>query len=276
MHKMKDWRKYNGALIPSLPPHIEVDTSGIREKIKDENSFFARWTTNFDCDEETEFWHVICDKFIPIEDLSKNTRNNIRRGLKRCEVKKVSHKFIMENAYDLYRIAFDNYKGHLVPDSKEDFLKEYETYNNKEKWDFWAVFEKESYNLIAFSRNKIEYDQCELCTTKFHPQYLRRFYPSEALFYTMNQYYLDDKKLKYVNDGARSISHETNIQSFFIQKFKFRKAYCKLNIIYSPNIKFILTIIYPFKSIISLFKFGIFIKINILIFQEKIRRSYEK
>ena len=32
------------------------------------------------------------------------------------------------------------------------------------------------------------------------------------------------RKLKYVNEGTRSILHETNVQSFLIDKFKFRKA----------------------------------------------------
>ena len=273
---MNNWRKYNGALIPLIPPHIGINLNGIQKKIEEEEAYFARWTSNFDQNEETEFWFVICDKFIPIEELSRNTRNNVRRGLKRCEVKKVSHQFIMENAYDIYRKAYDNYKGHLTPDSKESFLKEYSAYYDDDLWDFWAVFVKKSSKLIAFSRNKIEYHQCELCTTKFDPNFQRTFYPSEALFYTMNQYYLNERNYKYVNDGARSISHETNIQNFLIQKFRFRKAYCKLNIIYSPKVKFILSIIYPFKSVFSLLKFGIFVKMNILINQEKIRRSYDK
>ena len=92
----------------------------------------------------------------------------------------------------------------------------------------------------------------------------------------MNQHYLNERKFRYVNDGARSISHETNIQEFLIKKFKFRRAYCKLHIIYSPKIRLVLSIIYPFRSIISLLKFGPFVKINILIYQEKIRRSYEE
>ena len=273
---MTDWRKYNGAIIPITPPHIEVNTGGIEEKIKSNNAFFARWTSDFDNKEKSEFWYVICDKFIPLEELSRNTRNNIRRGLKRCEVRKVTHQFIMENAYPIYRHAFDNYKGHLTPLNEFDFLKEYSIYNDENIWDFWAVFENETSEMIAFARNKIEFNQCELCSAKFHPNYLRKFYPSEALFYTLNHYYLNERNLRYINDGARSISHETNIQSFLIQKFKFRKAYCKLNIVYSPKIKLIVSIIFPFKSIISLLKFGFFIRINILINQEIIRRSYEK
>ena len=75
--KLQNWKKYNGALIPDHPPHIEIaiDSILIKQKIKEERAFFARWTTNFDCKEKTEFWHVICDQFIPIEMLSRNTRS---------------------------------------------------------------------------------------------------------------------------------------------------------------------------------------------------------
>ena len=36
----------------------------------------------------------------------------------------------------------------------------------------------------------------------------------------MNQYYLNEKKLTYVTDGARSLVHQSNIQDFLINKFK--------------------------------------------------------
>ena len=91
----------------------------------------------------------------------------------------------------------------------------------------------------------------------------------------MNQHYLNERNFRYVNDGARSISHKTNIQSYLIQKFKFRKAYCKLNIVYSKRIEVLINIIYPMRSLIRYLRIGPFIKINILVEQERIRRSYE-
>ena len=33
----------------------------------------------------------------------------------------------------------------------------------------------------------------------------------------MNRYYLNEQKFKYVNDGAKSMSHDTNIQTFLTQ-----------------------------------------------------------
>ena len=78
----------------------------------------------------------------------------------------------------------------------------------------------------------------------------------------MNDYYLNEKKFIYINDGARSISHETNIQDFLIQKFKFRKAYCKLHIIYSQKVKLLLLMIYPFRSLVQYLKIGFFLSYN--------------
>ena len=268
---MNDWRKYNGALVPSIPPHLEVDTTDLDKFIKEEGVYFARWTTNFDYKKETEFWHVICDEKLEISDYSKNTRNQIRRGLRNCEVKIIDKKKVLKEGFESYTAAFLKYNTHLEAKSEEDFHQELDLLGLE--WEFWGIYNDG--NMIGYCQNKISNSTCDYSTIKFHPDYLK-LYPSYALFYTMNRYYLNEKGFKYVNDGARSISHETNIQSFLIQKFKFRKSYCKLNIIYSPKVKFLLTIIYPFKSIISLLKFGPFIKISILINQEKIRRSYEK
>jgi len=268
---MKDWRKYNGALIPSLPPHLEVDTTDLNKKIRDGNVFFARWTTNFDCKKETEFWYVICDEKLEISDYSKNTRNQIRRGLRNCEVKIIDKKIVLEEGFKSYTAAFLKYNTHLEAKSEDEFHQEIESLGNE--WEFWGIYNEGK--MIGYCQNKVVNFCCDYSIIKFHPDYLK-LYPSYALFYTMNKYYLNEKNFKYVNDGARSISHETNIQSFLIQKFKFRKAYCKLNIIYSPKIKFIVSIIYPIRPIISLLKFGPFIKLNILINQEKIRRNCEK
>ena len=272
---MSNWKKYNGALVPNLPPHIKIDSSGIEQKLKQYGAYFARWTSNFDCGYSTAFWYVICDKFIELDNLSRNTRNNTRRGLKRCTIKKVNNEFIINNCYFIYKAAFDNYLGHVKPKNEEDFKEEHLLYNDSKIWDFWVVYENKTNKIIAYTRNKIEYNQCELCTTKFHPSFLKNFYPSEALFYTMNTYYLNKKKFKYINDGARSISHRTNIQSFLIQKFKYRKAYCKLHVVYSKKIKFLIKIIYPFRFLIKHARFGLTEKLNVLITQEKIRRSYE-
>ena len=116
-------------------------------------------------------------------------------------------------------------------------------------------------------------DTCNYSTIKFHPQYLK-YYSSYALFYTMNRYYLAERKLKYVNDGARNLVHKTNVQDFLITKFGFRKAYCKLHIEYSLIIRFIVMFIFPIRFVFYRFNNKFALKINSLLLQEKIRRSF--
>jgi hypothetical protein len=55
----------------------------------------------------------------------------------------------------------------------------------------------------------------------------------------------------YVNDGARSITNHSNIQPFLIDKFNFRKAYCRLNIYYKCWLGITIKILYPFRKFIS-------------------------
>ena len=270
---MLKWRKYNGALIPEYPPHVEisVDSTEVLKNINKQRAFFARWTTDFDCSEETEFWYVIQDVPLEMNDYKPKVRNQIKRSLKKCSVIKVKKEEIIKSGYNSYYSAFQNYKTHLSPLSEDEFSRS--IFLLGVEWDFWAIYDLSGI-MIGYSQNKVVKDYCDYSIMKFHPDYLKSR-PSEALIYTMNQYYLNKKKFRYVNDGARSISHQTNIQSFLIQKFKFRKAYCKLNIVYNKPVGFFVRVVYPFRLILKLLNFGPFIKLNILINQEKIKRSYD-
>ncbi len=265
---MEKWRKYNGALIPNTPPHIEVDIDNIQQKTSDEGAYFARWTTNFDFKKETNFWYVINDTPMLIHDYSKNTRSKIRRGLKRCQVKLVDKEEIKKVGFLAYRKAFLRYKTNIHPKSYEDFKSEIDRLEGV--WHFWAIYNSDNV-LIGYSQNKIFENYCDYSTVKFHPDYLN-LYPSYALFFTMNRYYLNQHNFKYVNDGAKSMSHDTNIQNFLTQKFKFRKAYCKLHLQYRPVIKLIVNTLFPFRFLISRIQLGIFQKINVLLNHEYIVR----
>ena len=134
--------------------------------------------------------------------------------------------------------------------------------------------DKKTSELVAYSQNQIFDKSCDYSRIKLNPNFLK-FYPSYAIFYKMNEYYLVEKKFKYVNDGARSISHETNIQTFLEQKFKFRKAYCKLHLEYSSILKLFLNIALPFEHILDSIPINLFKKATILIKQEKIRLSFQ-
>ena len=266
---MLKWRKYNGALIPIGPPHMQVDIYNIKQKVKETNSYFARWTSNFDCDKETVFWHVICDKFLTIESLSRNTRSKIRRGLKTCSIRLVNKSIILDQGFECYKAAFINYNTTLNLKTESEFKTD--ILELEGSWDFWAVFYKN--RMIGYSQNRLIDDYCDYSTIKLHPSYLS-LYSSYVLFFTMNKYYLNELRFKYVNDGARNLVHKTNVQDFLITKFGFRKAYCKLHIEYSLITRFIVMFIYPIRFVFYRFNNKFALKINSLLLQEKIRRSF--
>tara|TARA_B110000444_G_scaffold250359_1_gene276630 strand:- start:845 stop:1678 length:834 start_codon:yes stop_codon:yes gene_type:complete len=270
-YKMHNWRKYNGTLISALPPHVDIENSeqSILKYIKMEDAFFARWISDFDSKNETCFWYVICDKKMSIEDYSKNTRSKIRRGLKNCNVKLISKNEIINNGYLCYSEAFKNYNSYLPSKSFDEFKNA--LLSLKGDWHFWGIYKGKE--LIGYSQNLVIGDFCDYSTIKFNPYYLK-FYPSYVLFYTMNKYYLNDNNFRYVSDGARSLFHETNIQDFLIKKFRFRKAYCNLHIIYDYKIKVGIYLIYPLRLVFSFFNNRFVNKIKFILLQEKIRRSF--
>ena len=268
---MTKWRKYNGALIPDQPPHIEVNDSDslIKKKIRANNAYFSRWTSDFDCDKETNFWYVICDISLELKDYSLNTRSKIKRGLNHCSVRKISHQELLADGYKVYKSAFERYNTSQKIFTDHQFKESILQLTGK--LEFWGVYFNDI--LIGYSQNKIDDMTCEYSVIKFHPKYLT-YYSSYALFYSMNRHYLNENNYKYVNDGSRSISHETNIQSYLIRKFQFRKSFCKLHIEYSTPIQLLIYLLYPIRDMLFKYQHQLFIKINILLKQESILRNY--
>ena len=77
-----------------------------------------------------------------------------------------------------------------------------------------------------------------------------RTYPYYGLIYEMNRHYLGEKKLRYVNDGSRTITEHSKIQEFLIHNFKFRKAYCKLKIYYKWWLSVVIKVLFPFRNMV--------------------------
>lgn len=255
--------------MPKTPPHIQINLDTYEAKIllKKSHALLLRYTTEWDRG-EGDFWYVIKDSFGGMEELSGNTRSKVRRGLKNCIVRKVHKQQIAEEGYGVYTEAFKHYVSIKTPLTKTQF----EIYIAEQNDDFWAVYHQKK--MIAYSQNRIEGNSVNYAIIKFHPDYLK-YYPSYALFYTMNEYYLNQKDFLYVNDGSRSISHETNIQTFLIDKFKFRKSFVKLIVIYRWDIEMMVRLLYPFRHYLYKINVKAIKKIAVILRQEEIRRSYE-
>ncbi|MFA5383179.1 MAG: hypothetical protein WC364_00660 [Eubacteriales bacterium] len=97
------WRIYNRALLPSTPPHEEPNIAALYNSNKWYNMgvVLARYTTDFDCGYETEWWWLIKDNPVDISALNANRRYKIKKGLKSCVIRKFSLR-CMQNNFILY------------------------------------------------------------------------------------------------------------------------------------------------------------------------------
>ncbi len=249
--KINDYRLYKQAWVFNSDPHKESklgmdDVSNLFSK----GGLIVRNVYDFDARVETSFWYVIKDHFGGYEELSSNMRNQVRRCFKTMAVKQISSDYLLANGYSVYVHAFESYKVKSHIPSKWEFESRIK---NAQENEFWGVFDLGTNKLVAFSMNFVTDESCEYRTMKAIPEYQKK-YAYYGLIFEMNKYYLEEKKLKYVNDGSRSITNHSNIQPFLIEKFNFRKAYCKLHIYYKWWIKLIIKIFYPLRPVILIRK----------------------
>ncbi len=125
----------------------------------------------------------------------------------------------------------------------------------------WACIHRESGTLAAYAVNKIMEGCIDYQSMKFDPEFLKQNC-SYGLIYEMNRYYLEEKKVGYVCDGARSITEHSEIQPFLEKKFKFRKAYCDIKIYYSLWLGLIVKMLFPFRRWIKNRKISAILKME--------------
>jgi len=272
---IKGWRYYNHAAIPTTAPHEAPDITPVNNgdiwKIEGKTPLLARWTTDFDCGHETNWWYVIREAPYSTEDVSSKERKSIRQAEKKCYVQKVSLKDHIQQLYNCYYAAFQNYENTGKYSTHEQFeawcVAENDTY------DCWAGYDVESDRMIGYMTVLDQDNYAEIVTAKFMPEFLNR-QVSDALYHNVLDFYLNKCKKEYVCSGARSISHTTNTQQYKIRRFGYKKAYCNLHIVYNPKINMVIKILYPFRKLLCAFDKSSFIhKLNAVLQMEEIHRA---
>lgn len=266
------WRLSQKGLFPLSPPQkiVVLEPPFLVKLMKDHSALYIRWESEFDAEEATSWWHVICDKRLDLSDLSKNTRSKVRRGMKKFYTEMLSREVVVEEGYKVYCSSFSRYDTHEEQYSEKRFIDA--VLGMPENTEFWGVRGKESGALVAFSENYIEDDVCFYNTIWFDPGALKE-YSSYVFFFELGLYYLGERGFKYISDGARSISHGTQIHEFLQSKFGFRKAYAFLNVRYQPLLGMCVAVLYSFRKLIALVPSDKFKMIASFLEQERIHRE---
>lgn len=242
---------YKGVWVSEHAPHnVTKLTKEESNQLLNKGGLAIRETYDFDTPTETSFYAVIKDQFGDMEELSKKVRTKVRKAQKTYEIRKATLEEMLRYGTDIYYNAFAKYKVKSLPDTKESLEARFRMVFERDDYEAWIMFRIEDNAPVAWAITHIFEGICEYETVKVDSKYLDSTYPSYGLFFTMNQYYLGEMKLSYVNAGWRSITQHSNIQEFLIEQFNFRKAYCKMNMQYKFPLNLAVSLLFPFRKIL--------------------------
>ena len=233
----------------------------------------ARWTTDWDCGNETNWWYVIKDEPFDIGSLKSNYRYKINKGCKYFDVRIIDPCDYKEELYKVQVAAFSAYPAKYRPTvDKRTFMDSIDTWD---RYEVFGAFYRENNELVGYViMTKNASDFLALSVQKTNPKY-EKLQVNAALVKGLMDYYTQHLSSGgIICDGSRSINHETQFQDYLEKYFGFRKAYCHLHVQYNPKIKWLIKLLFPLRKVLTLFDgIGIFHSLNSVLKMEKIYRS---
>lgn len=269
------WVEYN-KMVVSIGP-INHDYTLLKSEALSLLSCFPkaillRTTGQFDTFNCSSWYSVVCMKAMDFTKMRPRERRRLEEGLNNFKIQRITADYIARHGFDVYISAYERYRGNSKP------LFDRKTFNDnaiiKGKFDdivhYWGVFYNDK--LVAYSESMVYGNtEIEVLITKFIPEYLK-LYSSYALEYEMIQYYLKNFNYQYINSGFRTLLHESNRQKFLIEKFGFRKAFIKIDVIYKPLVNRFIGFSFPFRNFLKNFN----PKLEALFKQEEINQECKR
>lgn len=278
--KIEGWNYYKHAMVSACPPHEKTDTTAIENgRIwKSAGSpLFARWVSDFDCNEQTNWWYVIKDDEYDIQSLKAKRRYEITKARKNFKVEIIRPDEYCEEMFEVQTAAYSAYPEKYRPTTNYDAFKK-----DMEKWDgiifaaFSTISESDEKRLMCgYAYVRPEERRLNFIFQQTRPDY-EKYGVNAALVDAILLYFNDEIKdgKKYISDGQRSVNHETAFQDYLEKYFGFRKAYCRLNIVYRPSIKWLIPILFSTRKLLKRFDgIGVVHMINGVMKMEEIRRG---
>ncbi len=201
---------------------------------------------------EPDWYAVVCEQGFNVDEYpSAKTRSEIKRSLRRCNVRKVSGQEIVDQAFD---VMTDAMKGQFYSRKEMEGKKRYQEQfllldNFQDIIDIWGVFSDEE--LVGVAQNyKTGQLEVNYSSIKFKPQFLSHC-SSYGLIHTMNEFYLKQRNAVLVNDGYRNVYHKTTIQQVLQKHFHFYKLPMRLQLHFRQPVRFLVDSLRPFRQSIG-------------------------
>lgn len=210
----------------------------------------VRWTTNYDCEFETDWWYVVKDSAFDISDLKAKRRYEIKKGLNNFNVRVIRPEEYTQVIFQIHKAALCGYPEKYRPTMNENEFIE----NIKINWIdklVYGAFDLETGKLCGYALLTVHDDWAEFNVLKTIPELERRAINAAIIYKIMVDFNNKLSEGYYICDGEKSISHETAFQDYLEKYFDFRKAYCELNIKYRFSVRCAVNVLYPFRNVLK-------------------------
>lgn len=234
----------------------------------------ARWTTEYDCGYETNWWYVIKDTPFDISTLKAKRRYEINKGIKHFDVKEIEPQNYIDELCNVQITAYSAYPEKYRPSViRNEFIS-----SVKNEWDCFVcigAFDRASGKLCGYAllsnESKIHVDFKVMRT---NPECEKNGINAALVEGVLRHFKLFLTNGGYICDGTRSINHETAFQDYIEKYFGFRKAYCKLHITYTPKLNWLIRLVYPIRKLLMKFdEIGKVHQLNAVLRMEEIVRK---
>ena len=274
---VQGWQYYNHAMIPLCAPHEEpnltpVENGQIWRSVRGGGMpLLARWTSDWDCGQETAWWFTILDRPFDISQLKSKRRSEINKGLRNFDVVALDPRQYAQDFCRIAAAAYETYPIAYRPTFNKDSFLSFLNLAAETRVTYGA-FSKETGELAAFSWLCDYGKYLDFETLKCDPVYERQSASAALIFRIVSDFNCRFENGFYIYDGERNILHQTAFPEYLEKYFGFRKAYCRMHIKYAPAVKPIVLALYPFRK---LFRNGgrIWGKVKAVLFMEEISRE---
>lgn len=247
---MSSWICYQHVMIPTCAPHEEPDLSPVQDGTifrENKTALLARWTTNFDCGYETDFWYVVKDTPFAISALKAKRRYEITKGVSNFDVHLIKPVDYAEALVDVMVDAYTAYPPSYRPrNDRNGWMREIFNWGEH----VYGAFNRESGELCGFALIAVCESYALLAMLKSRPQSERLHVNAAIIDAVMNDFHEKLKSGYYICNGTRNVSHESNFDEYLSKYFGFRRAYCWLHIMYRWPINWIVGALYPLRNFI--------------------------
>jgi len=259
------WQLYRRSLVPAttVPCYRRLSEESARELMRKSSAPLIRYSSD-PCDEPTEWWYTICDRYDP-GSLSGKTRNKINKGRRDCRIAIVEAGWLESNGYSCYVAAHTRYEG--VRPAPEHVWREEVRASAGGPVEYWAIFVGEK--LAGYCKCVVEGDQVATAAGKYDPAFFKHRTVNGLVGAQLEHYVRDQGRT--VTNGNRAILHDTNIQEFLFDH-GFRKQFCRLNVHYSAGLGLAVRGLYPWRRLVSKLP-GKADPVKALLLQEEWRRA---